>query len=598
MWPEEKHHPSEWRSPADSAQSIADRIASEQVELMYRLTPIPVWIGLGFATVMALLALNWVPAAAALGWLAVNGCVSFVRATETGRYEADARRHQRSLYWRDRYIAWMVLNCLVWSAMFFLFGEHVGGLTFALILAGTVGIASVGVFTTFSVLPASLWFLASLLGPMVLWFLWLGGREGLAVAAGGLIYAAVLALEAHRSQARQAEMLRLRMENTAIAESRAQALALAEHSNQAKSRFLAVVSHEMRTPLNGIVGMSELIRDDASTEIQRQRADVVLRSASHLHRVIGDLLDLSRMEFGRLRLELSPFDPVLALREVTELLSPLASEKDSPIRLLLPAEAPGHRIGDSARFKQVLHNLVGNALKFNQRGAIAVVLDAKPGQLTVRVQDNGPGVERSRRDAIFEPFEQGGRAGASGREGTGLGLTIARRLARAMGGDVHCLDAPAEGPQGAHFEFTLQAPAAGVNTTQDLARTAAATLRGHVLVVDDNEVNALVAQAMLERLGVQAECAADGQVALDRMTEHRFDAVLMDCRMPLLDGWQATRLWRQREQGRRLPIIGVTANVSDEDRRACLDAGMDAFLGKPYRMEDLAATLSRHLAPA
>lgn len=598
MWPEAQNHPHDWRNHADSPQSFADRIASEQVELMYHLTPAPVWAGLGFAVVMALAVLNWVPATEAWGWLAANAAITWLRATETGRYRADVRRQERSGYWRRRYIVWMVVNCLVWAAMFFLFGQQVSGITFALILAGTVGIASVGVFTTFSVLSASLWFLGSLLGPVIVWFLWLGGSEGMAVAAGGLIYVAVLGLEAHRGQVRQSEMLRLRMENTAIAESRAQALALAEHSSQAKSRFLAVVSHEMRTPLNGIVGMSELIRDDASTDIQRQRADIVLSSASHLHRVIGDLLDLSRMEFDRLRLELSPFDPVLALREVTELLAPLASERGSHIHLVLSPDAPGHRLGDAARFKQVLHNLVGNAVKFTGSGAIQVSLDTSPHQLTVRVLDNGTGIEQSRREAIFEPFEQARPGAAFAREGTGLGLTIARRLARAMGGDVRCLDAPPVGPQGAHFEFTSEAPVATERISQDDAVGAAAALRGLVLVVDDNEVNALVAKAMLERLGLQTECTSDGSMALKRMTEHRFDAVLMDCRMPVLDGWQATRQWRQKEQGRRLPIIGVTANVSDEDRRACLDAGMDAFLGKPYRMEDLAAMLRKHLAAA
>lgn len=596
MWPDTNHHPGEWPEPAASPGNFAEHIAAEQLALMYRLTPAPVWAGLAFGAVMALLAFTMAALMPVLAWAAALLLVSLVRLRESRVFEADPQRLARTRHWLNRYLTWMLLYCLCWSAMFVLFGPHATGITFALILAGTVGIASVGVFTTFSVLKASLWFLVALLGPMILWFLWLGGTEGLAVASGGIIYAIVLGVEAKRSQERQAEMLRLRLENAAIAEDRARALALAEHSNRAKSRFLAAVSHEMRTPLNGIVGMTELIRDDTANDVLRHRADVVLRSAEHLHRVIGDLLDLSRMEFGRLRLELRPFDPVLALREVTELLAPLAGERGASI--LAHAAAGGLREGDEARVKQVLHNLIGNAVKFNGQGAIEVTLRTQGDELTYRIRDNGKGVVPERREAIFQPFEQSAPLGAAAREGTGLGLTIARRLARAMGGDVRCVDTPPGGPQGATFEFTLRALPVAAAPLQAPADMPLARLRGRVLVVDDNEVNALVAQAMLSRLGLQADSALDGDLALQRLGEERFDAVLMDCRMPRLDGWQATRRWRQQEHGRRLPIIGVTANVSDEDRRACLDAGMDGFLGKPFRIHDLASILRKHLAPA
>jgi signal transduction histidine kinase len=589
---------SEGQRQLDVAGHFAERIAAEQLALMYGLTPAPVWASMVFALVVSALLVNVAPFALVVAWAGLLLALGTVRATETRRFLADPRRVQRGRYWQNRYVAWMVPYCLTWSALVTVFGDHAGGLGSALLLAGVVAIASVGVFTTFSVLPASLGFLAALLGPLVLKGLLFGGVEGLAAAAGGLIYGVVLADQGRRSQARQAEMLRLRLENAAIAEQRAQALALAEHANRAKSRFLAAMSHEMRTPLNGIVGMSELIRDDAPDAAQRQRADAVLRSADHLHRVIGDLLDLSTMEFGQLQLELAAFDPLLAVREVTELLSPLASKRGSQIRVL-PVPVPvGLRVGDAARIKQVLHNLVDNAIKFNGQGDVEVSLDLEGDTLVLRVRDHGKGVPPDRRERIFEPFAPGSNGPAARREVAGLGLTMARRLARAMGGDVQCVETPDRGPQGASFEFRLHAPAAADLPSEAAAPTPTRLLRGRVLVVDDNEVNALVAQAMLARLGVETDCAFDGDVALERLTLDRFDAVLMDCRMPRLDGWQATRQWRTQEQGRRLPIIGVTANVSDEDRRACLDAGMDAFLGKPYRLEDLASVLRKHLASA
>jgi signal transduction histidine kinase len=587
-------HLPEQKPSADSAWSIPQRIAYEQVALMYRLTPVPVMAGMAFVLVMAALLARMAPWPLVLAWAAANVLISAIRATETRRFEADPQLMARVGYWRWRYIVLMVFNCVGWSSMLLIFGGLTGGMTFMLLLCAIVGIASVGVFTTFSVLPASMLFLAAVLGPMIAWFLVRGDAEGLAVATCGLIYAAVLAFEAYRSQLRQAEMLRLRFENASIAEERAQALAMAEHSNHAKSRFLATVSHEMRTPLNGIVGMSELIRDEAGSDRLRQRADIVLRSAEHLHRVISDLLDLSRLEFGRMRLDKLPFDPMQTLSEVIELLAPLAAERGLALMTQVAPPVPQRVMGDEARVKQVLHNLLGNALKFTDQGRIVASLAATADGLQYVVSDTGPGVAPERREAIFQPFEQDGPDARKRSQGAGLGLTISRRLAQTMGGDLRL------GPHtlgGAQFVFSFKAEAApesvGVDAPAVLPR-----LRGRVLVVDDNEVNALVALAMLSRLGLQGQSSIDGQLALEALKRDRFDAVLMDCRMPQLDGWQATRRWRLQEKGRRLPIIGVTANVSDEDRKLCLDAGMDAFLGKPYRIADLAAVLGRHLAPA
>ena len=573
-------------------------MAHEQVALMYQLTPKPVWAALGFVAVVALLLWPTAPPTWLTLWVALMLTLSVLRATETHRFLADPQREQRTDFWCNRYLVLMTAYCLAWSAIVVVFARYASGLTFAMLLAGMLGIASVGVFTTFSVLRASVLFLLALLLPLIAWAALQGQAGGWGIAAAGLIYTAVLAIEARRGQARQAEMLRLRLENAAIAEERSQALALAEHSNSAKSRFLATVSHEMRTPLNGIMGMSELIYLEAPNAQLRARAAVVRQSAEHLHRVIGDLLDLSRLEFGRLTLQPAPFDPVRALREVTDLLAPLASERGVALQVAVPPVPLGWFMGDAARVRQVLHNLLGNALKFTDQGQVTVALAVTPTGLSFEVQDTGVGIDASQAEAIFEPFEQVVSDTGLRGQGTGLGLTIARRLARSMGGDL--VYRPAA-PQGAVFTFTLDASPVARSTVTDAPEpTASATpaLRGSVLIVDDNEVNGLVAQAMLQNLGVQARCVGDGRQALDVMSRERFDAVLMDCQMPVLDGWQATRHWRKREQGRRVPIIGVTANVSAEDRQRCLDSGMSGFLGKPFLMHELVAALRPHLGPA
>ena len=597
MKPNTAHHPPPPSpaadAPAPGQRSIQDRIAHEQVALVYRLTPVPVIAGLGFVGVVAALLWPTAPQHWVLSWAAAMLLLSAVRATETHRFESDPQAPQRTAYWLGRYKVLMVVYCLTWSASIVVFGKYASDLTFALLLAGMLGIASVGVFTIFSVLSASLLFLATLLLPMVAWAAVRGGLEGVGIAVAGVIYAAVLAFEARRSEARQTEMLRLRLENAAIAEERAQALALAEHSNQAKSRFLATVSHEMRTPLNGIMGMSQLLREEAPTAALKTRADVVLNSAQHLHRVISDLLDLSRLEFGRLTLAAAPFDPGLALKEVVDLLAPLAAERGLTLELQLEEGEGIWYHADAARVRQVLHNLLGNAIKFTEAGGVKASLELLAHGVRYTITDTGPGIDPSLAEAIFEPFGRGTTATDRQPAGAGLGLSISRQLARAMEGDI--CHAPAV-PGGTSFTFTMTAPKASrALPSADAVPAPWPRLDGRVLVVDDNEVNALVAQAMLERLGVETTHASDGQAALNLMQRQPFDLVLMDCRMPLLDGWQATRAWRQQEQHLRLPIVGVTANVSAEDRANCLQSGMDGFLGKPYLMHELVAVLQPHV---
>jgi two-component system, sensor histidine kinase len=587
----------EWSSPARTSWVIQERIAYEQVALLHRLTPLPVWAGAVFCLVVATFLWSHAPRAWVLTWAGALLLVSVIRATETARFYADPHRQARSGWWKRRYLGLMIPYTLIWACMLPVFGSGVDGMGVAFLLGSTLGIASVGVFTTFSVLTVSLWFVAALLTPLLLWSLMQAGVVGWALVCGTVVYAGVLSFEARRGHLRQTEMLRLKLQNAAIAEDLTKALTLAEHSNRAKSRFLAAVSHEMRTPLNGIVGMSELIRDEAPSAVLRQRADVVLRSAEHLHRVISDLLDISRMEAGRLHVEHQPFQPQRVLQEVCELMAPLIEERG--LRLEHHSRlAPGAWVlGDAVRVKQVLHNLLGNALKYTASGRIEVELaPADERRLRYRVLDTGVGIAATRLEAIFEPFEQATDDPDTRRQGVGLGLTISRRLARALGGDVTVESTLG---QGSCFTFTLAAaPASAAAALDEPAFEAAPPrLRGHVLVVDDNEVNALVARAMLQRLGVSTAAAPDGERALVVMAQQRFDAVLMDCRMPRLDGYAATRRWRAGEQGRRLPIIGVTANVSAEDRRQCLDSGMDGFLGKPFRLHELAAVLQRHLAP-
>ncbi len=577
---------SDWSTPARSDWVIRERIAYERVATMVRATPFAIWVGLAFAVVCALVLLREANPWAIGAWWCALGALTLARFHQARRFQADPQRRARADHWETRYLLLLA-------------GPHIGGFVFSFVIVGLLGVASVGLYTVHGVFRAALVWLLSITVPLAAWCLWRADFDGLLLALGTLLFGGALLRESLRSSRQQTEMLRLRLENAAIADDRARALALAEQSSRAKTRFLATVSHEMRTPLNGIVGISELLRDEAADSLTRQRAGIVLDSAEQLHRVIGDLLDLSRLEFGRLALEPSPFDPAQALREVAALAAPAAAERGLTLDLHTAPAVPRWVSGDAARVRQVLHNLVSNAIRFSRDGRVELTLAPSAQGLRYTVSDNGPGIAADRLAGIFEPFEDAGTDTGLRRQGVGLGLSISRRLARAMNGDLVCESEPG---RGSRFIFTVQAPTTGEPPANGGEPPAPPQFEGHVLVVDDNEVNALVAKAMLTRLGLTSEIAIDGQEALEQMGRGGHDLVLMDCRMPRLDGWEATRRWREHEDqapdARPLPIVGVTANVSDADRLHCLQSGMDGFLAKPFRIQELAQVLKPHLPEA
>jgi signal transduction histidine kinase/CheY-like chemotaxis protein len=578
--------------------SIRSQVNRDRLRTLFELTPPPVAAGLSFVLVVSLLMWPLAPHGLTLAWVAVKLVVGWVRITESGRFkraapnEAPARRR----WWR-RYLLPMVSDAASWGVMTVLFLPYAQGLVATLLLAGVIGVAAVSVFTTISHSRTGLIYLGTVLLPVMADQLMSGSRDGLLIAAALLIYLLMLAYEGWRSEKRLIELLTLRYENADIAEQRQQALALAEHSNAAKSRFLAAVSHEMRTPLNGILGMTQLMRGTAQDEQHQHQLDIVQRSAQHLQTVIGDLLDLSRIEFGRIDIEQEPFGLVDTVREVTDLLAAIGAEKGLAFRLELDPGLPGQVRGDASRVKQVLHNLIGNAIKFTRRGEVVLHVAPTADGLRFSVRDTGSGIPARDAERIFDAFAQAG-SGTTRRSGTGLGLTISRQLARAMGGDV--LHQTPENGNGALFHFTIKAQHLGQPVpAAERWKAEHFQLSGRVLVVDDSPVNAIVACSMLERFGIETEVAEDGEQALQRLRSQRYDVVLMDCQMPLLDGWEVTRRWRSeeaREPGRPpVPIVALTANAVVGDREQCLAAGMDDYLAKPFDLNDLGLMLRRHL---
>jgi len=379
----------------------------------------------------------------------------------------------------------------------------------------------------------------------------------------------------------------------------------AEAASRAKSEFVSRMSHELRTPLNAIIGFAQLLKDEPLTHSQNNYVQLIASSGDHLLDLINTVLDHAKIEAGKLTLESVPFNLSELIAAVTTMINQQASAKGLMFETVVANDLPARIVGDPTRLRQVLLNLLANAVKFTEQGGVTLSMAADDGVLHFSVRDTGVGMDEAALSRLFQPFSQADESTARKFGGTGLGLLIARDLLQAAGGDIEVDSAPNVGTCfWGHLPLRLPTaedansqPAISTSTSAPLP-TATSLTGKRVLVVDDNAINCKLASALLHRMGIAVETAEDGRAGLARINGGGFDLVLMDVEMPEMDGLSATRALRALEIARgtaRLPVIALTANAMVEDRARCEAAGMDGYVAKPIVVAQLKAELERLL---
>jgi signal transduction histidine kinase/CheY-like chemotaxis protein len=589
-------------SGADSGIDPGLRIRSAQLAQAYERLRASALITLGVAVFFYLLLSPIFPHRPLIGWLIGIASVAGLRLAIWIAHERIRPAPADLRMWELLFLGGAAAAAIVWSAGALTLLPHAEDYEAAILLVTLLSVASVAAASLAMHFPSYITFMMLTLLPTAIA---LTRADTTARLVGYAMFAgfAALVFTGYMAWRANTRLLATELALSKALLDAAAAQGAAEQANRAKSRFLANMSHEIRTPLNGVLGMTELLGASTLTSKQQQHVQLLSQSAEHLLGIVNDVLDVARIEAGRLKLEAQPFDIRELVAESVGMFAPTAGAKGLRLDYAIDPDVPVIALGDALRLKQVLMNLLSNSLKFTERGSIHVRVSVEAvteGKNSVRfaVIDTGCGIAPEALERIFAAFTQVDESSTRRIGGTGLGLAIARELTHLMNGRIGVESAVGNGST---FWFTAEfaeADAAARSTVGAAPVATPAVLEGcKILVVEDNAINRTLIEAMLTHLGQDPDFAHDGEQALERLAQHTYDLVFMDFQLPGIDGLEATRRIRayghRTRAGKHLPIVALTANAFETDRRHARLAGMDDFLAKPMRIAELSAALER-----
>lgn len=596
------------QTPGDAASTDsapADMVEREQLRMLFEHMIVGTLISTGFAVFLAAHLYGIIRAEQLVLWMVLKLAIAGPRIVQVVMFRRGSVENVRR--WSVTTNTLLAVDGFVWGlgGMWFTQGPMVEAAVVAASLCCVACVATFGLQVSFKatssyVIPMMVFTAIGMLGR--------GADFGIYSAAGLALVLILMLSTARRAERRLLEVFKLRALAQQIADERAKAVSVLKGHSEHKSRFIATISHEVRSPLHGIISLASLLSQQVTEPSARRKVDLIASSGKHLLTLVSDLLDMSKIEAGTLRLDPKAFDLSEELEQLATLYETRAQQARVHLRTRLAFPSPLRVVGDSGRVRQVLDNLVFNAIKFTPAGgsvSLTVTVSAD-GHVTFVVSDTGPGISKADQERLFRPFEQGSADPEKAREGAGLGLAIARDLVAFMQGTLSC---QSELGHGATFRCVLplslaplqqEAPSAVSDTFPSLGISGASPL---ALVVEDDEASALVATASLQRAGWEVDVLADGDVAVKRLTmpTSRPVLVLMDCDLPHLDGLEATRkvrAWEKRTGAKPVRIVALTGRSTRQERHECIQAGMDDVFTKPFSMAELASFATRHAVDA
>ncbi len=581
----------------ENREFVRRHIAHERIAAVYRGTPRILGLTVVAGVLMWTLLLRIGPSWLAHIWLATLLVVSGLRYVLVRAWNKSETTYATFERWRAAFIALTIAAGSTWGSIGVMFYSDATSAQQTVIAVTLIATSAVAMYSLHSLFQAYAAMVVPTLLPFTVARAFKGDMEDAFLAFAMLVFLVVALLSTARMSNRHGRWVAANVQLKGLSRDRRVALVAANAASRAKSQFLANMSHEIRTPMNGIVGMADLMDRTPLNPEQRRYLGVMRSSSASLIGIIDDVLDLAKVEAGRLQIENVPFNFSETIQNAVQVFEGRAREKGLELIVRIDPRLPRAISGDPTRLTQVVSNLVSNAIKFTELGVVSVTCSERTlgdqRKVRIDVRDTGIGISPEALKRVFSAFAQEDESITRRFGGTGLGLTISHQLVELMGGSLDVISSP---HQGSTFWFELplvEQPDVLAETT-----TTAETYSGTVLLVEDNDVNRFVAGSMLKCLGLVVEDAPDGQAAVTAATRRRFDLILMDIQMPVLDGIAATRQIRELERAQGLaptPILALSANVVAEYRHNCTQAGMNGFLSKPFRELELKRALEKYL---